>query len=500
MDTFSSSAPIDMLLAEKSTVRDWKPIIAQLTAVVGIKGIIQRREELITYECDGLTSYAKRPALVILPKTTEQVAAAVKICDRYNIAWIARGAGTGLSGGALPVEDCVLIVTTLMNQILKIDIENQRVVVQPGVINNWVTQAVSGGGFYYAPDPSSQIICSIGGNIAENSGGVHCLKYGVTTNHVLGLKLVIPSGEIIDVGGEVVEMPGYDLTGLFVGSEGTLGIATEITLKILKTPESICVLLADFESVEAAGSAVSGIISAGIIPAGIEMMDKFSINAVEDVVKTNCYPRDAVAILLVEIDGSVLEVETNQALVAEICRQNGARDITAATEPEQRLRLWKGRKAAFAAMGKISPDYYVQDGVIPRTQLSYVLQEIEKLGEKYGHFVANVFHAGDGNLHPLILYDNSVEGALEKVEALGGEILKLCVKVGGSISGEHGIGADKRCYMSEMFTETDLETMQWIRHVFNPKELANPGKIIPTPRTCGESANSGHKFNLVEQY
>jgi glycolate oxidase len=486
------------MLVEDTKVRasecDWKTIIARMTAVVGIKGIVQRREELITYECDGLTSYRQRPALVILPKTTEQVAAIVKICDEFDVAWIARGAGTGLSGGALPIENCVLIVTTLMNQILKIDLDNQRVVVQPGVINNWVTQAVSGAGFYYAPDPSSQIICSIGGNIAENSGGVHCLKYGVTTNHVLGLKLVIPSGEIVEVGGEVGEMPGYDLTGLFVGSEGTLGIATEITLKLLKTPESICVLLADFESIEAAGSAVSGIIGAGIIPAGIEMMDNFSINAVEDVVATQCYPRDAAAILLVEIDGSAVEVATNQTLIADLCRQNGARDVTIATEPEQRLRLWKGRKAAFAAMGKISPDYYVQDGVIPRTQLSYVLQEIAALGEKYGYYVANVFHAGDGNLHPLILYDNSIAGALERVEALGGEILKLCVKVGGSISGEHGIGADKRCYMSEMFTETDLETMQWVRSVFNPKELANPGKIIPTPRTCGEAAHSTAKF------
>lgn len=480
--------------------RDWRPIIAQAIAVVGKKGVIQRREELIVYECDGLTSYRQRPALVVLPKTTEQVAAIVKICDEHNLPWIARGAGTGLSGGALPVEDCVLVVTTLMNQILNIDLENHRVVVQPGVINNWVTQAVSGAGFYYAPDPSSQIICSIGGNIAENSGGVHCLKYGVTTNHVLGMKLVIPSGEIVDVGGEVGEMPGYDLTGLFVGSEGTLGIATEITLKLLKTPASICVLLADFESVEAAGSAVSDIISAGIIPAGIEMMDNFSINAVEDVVATQCYPRDAVAILLIEIDGSALEVAENQTRVAEICRDNGARSLTIATEPEQRLRLWKGRKAAFAAMGKISPDYYVQDGVIPRTQLAYVLQEIAKLGDRYGYFVANVFHAGDGNLHPLILYDNSVAGALEQVEALGGEILKLCVAVGGSISGEHGIGADKRCYMPEMFTPTDLETMQWVRQVFNPKELANPGKIIPTPRTCGESAKSAHKFIGVEQY
>jgi glycolate oxidase len=483
-----------------SPQRNWNPIIARMTVVVGKKGIIQRREELITYECDGLTSYRQRPALVILPKTTEQVAAIVKICDEENIAWIARGAGTGLSGGALPIENCVLIVTTLMNQILKVDLDNHRVVVQPGVINSWVTQAVSGAGFYYAPDPSSQIICSIGGNIAENSGGVHCLKYGVTTNHVLGLKLVIPSGEIVEVGGEVGEMPGYDLTGLFVGSEGTLGIATEVTLKLLKTPESICVLLADFASVEAAGSAVSGIISAGIIPAGIEMMDNFSINAVEDVVATQCYPRDAVAILLVEIDGSAVEVATNQALIADICRQNGARDVTIATDPQQRLRLWKGRKAAFAAMGKISPDYYVQDGVIPRTQLAYVLQEIAALGEKYGYYVANVFHAGDGNLHPLILYDNSVAGALERVEALGGEILKLCVKVGGSISGEHGIGADKRCYMSEMFTETDLETMQWVRSVFNPKELANPGKILPTPRTCSEAANSTAKFTEIELY
>jgi glycolate oxidase len=489
-----------MLVEDRRTQPDWKPIIQQLIKVVGNKGVIQRREELITYECDGLTSYRQAPALVVLPRTTEQVAAVVKICDEYNVSWIARGAGTGLSGGALPVKNSILIVTALMNQILNIDLENQRVVVQPGVINNWVTQAVSGAGFYYAPDPSSQIICSIGGNVAENSGGVHCLKYGVTTNHVLGLKLVLPNGEIVDVGGEVGEMPGYDLTGVFVGSEGTLGIATEITLRILKTAESICVLLADFESVEAAGSAVSGIIGAGIIPGGMEMMDKFSINAVEDVVDTQCYPRDAEAILLVEIDGLQVEVEANKQRVAEICRQNGARNVTSASNPEQRLKLWKGRKAAFAAMGKISPDYYVQDGVIPRTQLPYVLKEIADLGEKYGYYVANVFHAGDGNLHPLILYDNSVPGALAQVEQLGGEILKLCVKVGGSISGEHGIGADKRCYMPEMFSETDLETMQWVRQVFNPKELANPGKIIPTPRTCGESVKFSNRFDSIERF
>ena len=474
----------------QATKANSKQIIKQFEAAVGKNSVIRRKEELLTYECDGLASYRQKPALVVLPRTTEQVAAAVKICDQNQIPWVARGAGTGLSGGALPVEDCVLIVTALMKRILDIDLENQQIVVQPGVINNWVTQAVSGAGFYYAPDPSSQIICSIGGNIAENSGGVHCLKYGVTTNHVLGLKLVLPDASIVDVGGAVPEMPGYDLTGLFVGSEGTLGIATEITLRILKRPESICVLLADFTSIEAAGAAVADIISNGIIPAGMEMMDNLSINAVEDVVATGCYPRDAGAILLVEIDGLEVEVATNKQRVAEICQQNGARNITSARDEETRLKLWKGRKAAFAAAGHMSPNYFVQDGVIPRTQLAGVLKEIAALSEKYGYRIANVFHAGDGNLHPLILYDNAVEGAFEQVEELGGEILKLCVKSGGSISGEHGIGADKNCYMPEMFTETDLETMKWVNQVFNPKGLANPGKIFPTPRTCGEVANA----------
>ncbi|GAA6614779.1 glycolate oxidase subunit GlcD [Scytonema sp. NUACC26] len=492
-----------MLIQDKQQ-RNWKPIIKQFEAVLGKNGVVQRREELITYECDGLTSYRQRPAIVVLPRTTEQVAEIVKICDRNSIPFIARGSGTGLSGGALPVEDCVLIVTSLMRQILNIDLQNQRVVVQPGVINNWVTQAVSGAGFYYAPDPSSQIICSIGGNVAENSGGVHCLKYGVTTNHVLGLKVVTPDGSIVDLGGQIPEMPGYDLTGIFVGSEGTLGIATEITLRILKSAESICVLLADFTNIEAAGASVSDIISAGIIPGGMEIMDNLSINAVEDVVATNCYPRDAAAILIVEIDGLAVEVAANKQRIAEICKKNGARNITIASDPEQRLKLWKGRKAAFAAAGHLSPDYYVQDGVIPRTQLPYVLGEIEALSQKYGYRIANVFHAGDGNLHPLILFDNSIPGELEKVEEVGGKILKLCVQVGGSISGEHGIGAEKRCYMPEMFTAVDLETMQWVRQTFNPKGLANPGKIFPTPRTCGEAANAmgelAKKFEGVERF
>lgn len=485
---------------------DWGAIANAFEATLGKQRVIRRREELLVYECDGLTSYRQRPNLVVLPRTTQEVAAAVRLCNDWNLPFIARGSGTGLSGGALPIENSVLIVTAAMKQILDLDLENQRVVVQPGVINSWVTQAVSGAGFYYAPDPSSQIICSVGGNVAENSGGVHCMKYGVTTNHVLGLKVVLPNGDIVDLGGKVPEMPGYDLTGIFVGSEGTLGIATEITLRILKAPDCIRVLLADFTSVEAAGEAVAGIVGAGIIPAGIEMMDNFSINAVEDVVKTDCYPRDAEAILLVELDGRPVEVEANSAKVEEICKGMGARSITSATDPAERLTLWKGRKAAFAAMGKLSPDYYVQDGVIPRSQLPWVLKEIGELGQQHGYNVANVFHAGDGNLHPLILYDNAVEGALERVEALGGDILKLCVKAGGSISGEHGIGADKRCYMSEMFSEADLETMKWVNRALNPKALANPTKIFPTPRTCGEAAMAsqskqlGKQFEGVEQF
>ena len=474
----------------KPTKNKWQPIVKSLEAILGKDGVIQRKDELLTYECDGLTGYRQRPAIAVLPRTTEQVAAVVKLCHEHQIPWVARGAGTGLSGGALPLAEGILIVTARMRQILSVDLENQRVVVQPGVINNWVTQAVSGAGFYYAPDPSSQTVCSIGGNIAENSGGVHCLKYGATTNHVLSLKLVIPDGSIIEVGGYLPEMPGYDLTGVFVGSEGTLGIATEITLKILKTPESICVLLADFMRLEATAQSVADIIAAGIIPAGMEIMDNFSINAVEDVVATNCYPRDATAILLVELDGLPIEVQTNKHRVAEICRKNGSRNTTSANDLATRLTMWKGRKAAFAAAGKMSPSYFVQDGVVPRNCLVEILGDINALGEKYGFRIANVFHAGDGNLHPLILYDNSVPGEWERVEELGGKILKRCVELGGSLSGEHGIGSDKNNFMPSMFNETDLETMAWVRDCFNPDNLANPNKLFPTPRSCGESANA----------
>jgi len=474
----------------------WQRITEELQAIVGANGLVTHAAESLVYECDGLAMYRQRPKLVVLPTATAQVAAILKVCDRYRVPFVARGSGTGLSGGALPLADGILIVTSRMNQILAVDLANQQVVVQPGVINAWVTQAVADQGYYYAPDPSSQIICSIGGNVAENSGGVHCLKYGVTTNHVLGLTVVLPNGNIVELGGAVPEMPGYDLTGVFVGSEGTLGIATEIRLRILKQAEAIAVLLADFTTIEAAGETVSAIIRAGIIPAGMEIMDNLSINAVEDVVATQCYPRDAGAVLLVEVDGLDVEVPILQERVSQICHAQGARHVTVATEPEDRLRLWKGRKAAFAAAGRLSPNYFVQDGVIPRSQLATVLKEIEQLSQRSGYRIANVFHAGDGNLHPLILYDQAVEGALAEVEALGGEILKLCVRLGGSISGEHGIGSDKACFMREMFSPADLETMQQVRSAFDPKRLANPEKVFPTPRTCGEAA---HHVNLYPQ-
>ncbi|BAC09177.1 FAD-linked oxidase C-terminal domain-containing protein [Thermosynechococcus vestitus] len=481
-------------------ITPWRRVTEELRAIVGKGSVISDAAEALVYECDGLSMYRQRPKLVVLPETTAQVSAILKVCDRYRIPFVARGSGTGLSGGALPHSEGILIVTSRMNRILEIDLSNQQVVVQPGVINAWVTQAVADQGFYYAPDPSSQIICSIGGNVAENSGGVHCLKYGVTTNHVLGLTVVLPNGEIVELGGAAPEMPGYDLMGVFVGSEGTLGIATEIRLRILKQAEAIAVLLADFTTIEAAGETVSAIIRAGILPAGMEIMDNLSINAVEDVVATNCYPRDAGAVLLVEVDGLDVEVPILQERVMRICYEQGARHVTVATEAEDRLRLWQGRKAAFAAAGRLSPNYFVQDGVIPRSQLAAVLREIEQLSRRSGYRIANVFHAGDGNLHPLILYDQAVPGALAEVEALGGEILKLCVRVGGSISGEHGIGSDKACFMSEMFSPADLDTMQQVRAAFDPKRLANPEKIFPTPRTCGEAAHQLNDFPNIEAF
>ncbi|MDP9380833.1 MAG: FAD-binding protein [Chloroflexota bacterium] len=455
-----------------------------MRAIVGRQGVISEREQLRTYECDGLTGYRVVPALVVLPENAEQVQAVVRLCHEQGVPFVARGSGTGLSGGALPVEEGVLIVLSRMRRILEIDLPNQRVVVEPGVINLWVTQEVAPEGYYFAPDPSSQLVCSIGGNVAENSGGAHCLKYGFTTNHVTGLEVVLPDGEMVHLGGKAPDSPGYDLLGAFVGSEGTLGIVTKITLRILRKPETVRTLLAAFNSTDDAGSAVSAIIAAGIVPAAVEMMDALAIEAAEAAVHPN-YP-NAPALLIVELDGPAVEVEHQFQLVEQLCNESGSTEIRIAVDDEERVLMWKGRKSAFAAVGRISPDYYVQDGVIPRTALPEVLREIAALGERSGVRVANVFHAGDGNLHPLVLYNGDVEGEAERAEDVAGDILLICLKHGGSITGEHGVGEDKKKYLPRMFTEDDMKTMQLLRCAFDPHGFCNPGKVFPTPRLCGE--------------
>ena len=437
---------------------------------------------LRTYECDGLTYHKATPGLVVLPDNAEQIAAIVRACADAGVPYVARGSGTGLSGGALPRTDGVLIVTSKMRRIVEIDVDNQRAVVEPGVINLDVSKAARPSGYYYAPDPSSQQICSIGGNVAENSGGAHCLKYGFTVNHVLGLEIVTPDGEIVQIdAGD----PGYDLLGAFIGSEGTLGIATKVTVRLTRLPETVQTLLAAFESIEAAGAAVSAIISAGVVPAAIEMMDVLAIEAAEAAVHCG-YPPGAGAVLIVELDGPIAEVGHQFAEVERLCRAAGAFEIRIAADDAARALIWKGRKSAFAAVGRISPDYIVQDGVIPRTSLPGVLARIDELSRDSGIRVANVFHAGDGNLHPLVLYDDAEPGAGARAEIVSGKILDLCIEHGGSITGEHGVGVDKSGHMPRMFTDIDLDTMQMVRCAFDPAGLCNPGKVFPTPRLCGE--------------
>jgi glycolate oxidase len=459
-------------------------ILQQFASIVGRGGLISEPEELSTYECDGLTNFRVVPDAVLLPTTTEQVQAIARLCHREKIPFVARGSGTGLSGGALPVENGVVVSLARMNRILEVDYANQRAVVQPGVINSTVTAEVSPRGYFYAPDPSSQQVCSIGGNVAENSGGAHCLKYGFTTTHVLGLEVVLSDGTIVHVGGRALDIPGYDLAGVFVGSEGTLGIVTRVILRIVKRPEIIQTLLAAFNTTNEAGAAVSEIIKAGMLPAAIEMMDNLSIQAAEAAVKAG-YP-DCGGLLLVELDGPAAEVETLMEEVGEICTRCGSWEIRVAQSQAEREVVWRGRKAAFAAVGRLAPNYIVQDGVIPRTSLPYVMSEIERMSSEVGLKVANVFHAGDGNLHPLVLYDARVPGQEKQAEKLSGEILRLCIKVGGSITGEHGVGAEKRMFMAEMFAEPDLETMQLVRCAFDPDKLSNPGKIFPRTRLCAE--------------
>jgi glycolate oxidase len=461
-----------------------EPLAEKLRRIVGDRGLITGPEQLRTYECDGLTNFRVVPAAVVLPATAEQVQAIVRLCHGERVPFVARGAGTGLSGGALPVEGGIVISLSRLNRVLEVDIPNERVVVEPGVINAHVTQLVAPHGYFYAPDPSSQSVCTIGGNVAENSGGAHCLKYGFTTTHVLGLEVVLPDGSLVHLGGKAPDTPGYDLCGVFVGSEGTLGVATKVILRITRRPETVETLVAAFNCIDDTGAAVSEIIAAGILPAAAEIMDRLSLQAAEAAVHAG-YPT-CEALLLVELDGPAEEVAILTARVREICTGCGAFEIRAARSEAERAATWKGRKAAFASMGRISPNYIVQDGVIPRTKLPQVLREIERMSAEAGLRVANVFHAGDGNLHPLVLYDRRVPGQEHRAEELAAAILKLCVRAGGSITGEHGVGMEKRDFMCEMFAEPDLDTMRRVRVAFDPLGLSNPQKLFPRPRLCAE--------------
>jgi glycolate oxidase len=460
-------------------------IVAALRSIVPGEGVIAGEHEMRPYETDGLTAYRQLPMVVVLPETTQQVAEVLRYCHDEGIKVVPRGAGTSLSGGALPLGDGVLLGMAKFNRIREIDFENRVAVVEPGVTNLAVTNAVAHAGFYYAPDPSSQIACTIGGNVAENAGGVHCLKYGMTTNNLLGCEIVLITGEVLRIGGKHLDASGYDLLGLITGSEGLLGVVTEVTVRILKKPESARALLVGFPSSEDAGECVSRIIGAGIIPGGMEIMDGPAIAAVEQFVHAG-YPLDVEALLIVELDGPPAEVDHLIERVETIAHDCHAVSCKASRSEEERLLFWAGRKAAFPAVGRISPDYYCMDGTIPRAQLPLVLKRMKEMSAKYGLRVANVFHAGDGNLHPLILYDANVPGELERTEEFGAEILKLCVEVGGVLTGEHGVGVEKRDLMPVMFSEIDLNQQQRVKCAFDAKGLLNPGKVFPQLHRCAE--------------
>jgi glycolate oxidase len=461
------------------------PALAQrFEEIAGDEHVIKHKRQLATYASDGLLQYAVLPGVVVLPGSAEEVAAIVRACHEAEVPWVARGAGSGLSGGATPVEDGVLIALSRLRRILEVDLDNGRVLVEPGVTNIAVSQAV-GPTHFYPPDPSSQIVCTIGGNVAENSGGAHCFKYGFTTNYVTGLELVLPDGSQVTLGGPELDHPGYDLLGAFVGSEGTLGVATRIWLRVVPKPEAVRTLVAFFGSTVQAGEVVSEIVSGGIVPGAIEMMDNLSIRAAEGATGAG-YPTDAGAALVVELDGSEAECETRFEEVVAICERAGADSVRVAGDEVERELIWQTRKAAFAAMGRIAPNYYVQDSVIPRTRLAEVLARIDELANEHELRVANVFHAGDGNLHPLVCYDGKQPGEAERAEKLAGLIVETCVDAGGSITGEHGVGVDKKRYMPAMFDEPDLSAFQRLRCAFDPAQLANPGKVMPTPRLCGE--------------
>lgn len=458
--------------------------IRRLTDICGPDRVVTNHHALQSYESDGLLQYAAVPRAVVLPDSAEEVRRIVRTCFEERIPWVARGSGTGLSGGAVPVEEGVVIALSRMRRIIEVDLPNQRVVAEPGVTNAEITRAV-GPTHIYPPDPSSQVVCSIGGNVAENSGGAHCFKYGFTTNYVTGLEVVLSDGEVVTLGGKELDRPGYDLVGAFVGSEGTLGVATKITVRVVPSPEAKRTLVAYYDSTDQAGQAVSDIVAAGIVPAAIEIMDRLSIQASEAATHAG-YSLEAGAALIVELDGPLADCEGRFDEVMAMCRKNSATGIWVAKDDEERELIWRARKAAFAAMGRISPDYYVQDGVIPRTKLPEVLRRIDALSDEFGLRVANVFHAGDGNLHPLVCYDASNDGESERAQELAALILQACVDAGGSITGEHGVGIDKKQHMPKMFSPADLAAFQRLRCAFDPSQLANPGKVMPTPRLCGE--------------
>ena len=459
-------------------------LLARLRAAVP-DGVIEDEASRRAYEQDALTAYRQMPMLVVLPSSTQEVAAVLRICSSMGVKVVPRGAGTSLSGGALPLADGVVVGLARLSKILDIDYDNRAVTCQPGVTNLAISKAVDARGFYYAPDPSSQIACTIGGNIAENSGGVHCLKYGLTTNNVLGVEIVTIDGEVVRVGGKHLDAEGYDLLGVLTGSEGLLGVVTEVTVRILPKPETARALLIGFASNEAAGATVAAIIGAGIIPAGMEMMDKPAIHAAEAFVNVG-YPLDVEALLIVELDGPAAEVDHLCAQVTELAQAQGAVSCRMSSNEPERLAFWAGRKAAFPAVGRISPDYFCMDGTIPRKALPAVLAKLKDFEREFGLRVANVFHAGDGNLHPLILFDSNQPGELERAEAFGAAILRLCVQVGGVLTGEHGVGVEKRDLMSEQFTEGDLAHQERLKCAFDPAGLLNPGKVFPVLHRCAE--------------
>ncbi len=476
---------LTMPKADEKTLARRAEIVADMRLIVPGEGVVETANEMRAFESDGLTAYRQLPLVVVLPETTAQVSRILKYCNERNIKVVPRGSGTSLSGGALPLGDAVLLVMSRFNNILDIDYPNRVAVVQPGVTNLGISVAVEQDGFYYAPDPSSQIACSIGGNVAENSGGVHCLKYGLTANNVLGIEMVLISGEVVRLGGRHLDAEGYDLLGIMTGSEGLLGVVTEVTVRLLKRPDMARALLVGFPSSEEAGQCVADIIAAGIVPGGMEMMDAPAIRAAEDFVHAG-YPLDVEALLIVELDGCKAEIDHLIDRVEQIALENGSVTCRISQSEEERQAFWAGRKAAFPAVGRISPDYYCMDGTIPRKQLPRVLHGMRELSRKYGLRVANVFHAGDGNLHPLILYDANVSGELDKAEEFGADILRLCVEVGGVLTGEHGVGVEKRDLMPVMFNETDLDQQMRVKCAFDPGHLLNPGKVFPQLRRCAE--------------